>query len=192
VRRERALLIRVDEAYYLVNALRNSAKVPGDLAEVGVYQGASAKLICEARTDSRAIHLFDTFEGLPTPGGYDNGFAEGEYQCALESVRHYLSAYRNVTFHKGVFPATACAVADRRFSFVNIDVDLYEGTRAALDFFYPRMTPGGIMLSHDYGTQTGVRQAFDEFFADKPEPMIELIGSQCMIVKLGAVEKSAA
>jgi O-methyltransferase len=184
VRKERALLIRVDEAYYLVNAVKSSAKVPGDLAEVGVYQGASSKLICEARAANRELHLFDTFEGLPTPGTDDVGFAEGEYQCSLESVRRYLSRYPNVRFYKGLFPSTAGAVAGRRFSFVNIDVDLYEGTRAALEFFYPRMSPGGILMSHDYGTQTGVRKAFDEFFVDKPEPLVELIGSQCMMVKL--------
>ena len=36
------------------------------MAEVGVYQGVSAKLICEAKGD-KELHLFDTFEGLPDP-----------------------------------------------------------------------------------------------------------------------------
>ncbi|MEP7353425.1 MAG: TylF/MycF/NovP-related O-methyltransferase [Acidobacteriota bacterium] len=184
VKKERRLLIRLDEAYYLINAVQSAAKIAGDLAEVGVYQGASAKLICETRSPDRHLHLFDTYAGLPQPGNLDPSFIAGEYSCDLESVQQYLSAYQNVSFYKGLFPGTAGPVADKRFSFVNLDVDLYESTQGALEFFYPRMSPGGILMSHDYGSQTGVRMAFDQFLADKPEPLVRLIGSQCLLVKL--------
>ena len=40
------------------------------MAEVGVYQGVSAKLICEAKGD-KELHVFDTFEGLPDKSGTD-------------------------------------------------------------------------------------------------------------------------
>jgi hypothetical protein len=63
-------------------------------------------------------------------------------------------------------------------------VDLYESTLSCLRFFYPRLSPGGILISHDYLTAEGVNAAFREFFAGKPEPVIELTGYQCMIVKL--------
>jgi hypothetical protein len=46
------------------------------------------------------------------------------------------------------------------------------------------MSPGGIIISHDYITAPGVQKAFDEFFSNKPEPLIETAGSQCFIVKL--------
>jgi hypothetical protein len=46
------------------------------------------------------------------------------------------------------------------------------------------MTPGGIMLSHDYGLLAGVEAAFTEFFADKPEKVFELPTTQCMVIKL--------
>jgi hypothetical protein len=61
---------------------------------------------------------------------------------------------------------------------------LYEGTRACLEFFYPRMIPGGIMLSHDYSILSGVRAAFEEFMSDKPEGLIELPTTQCMLTKM--------
>ena len=47
-----------------------------------------------------------------------------------------------------------------------------------------RMIPGGIMLSHDYGLLSGVEKAFQEFFADKPEGIIEQPTTQCMVIKL--------
>ena len=62
--------------------------------------------------------------------------------------------------------------------------DTYESTRSCLEFFYPRMNRGGIILSHDYINAAGVRKAFDEFFSDKSEPIIEMSGTQCLIVKL--------
>src|SRR2546430_11261444 len=51
----------------------------------------------------------------------------------------------------------------------HIDVDLYTSTLACLEFFYPRLVPGGILLSHDYSLLTGVKAAFTEFLAGKPE-----------------------
>jgi hypothetical protein len=102
----------------------------------------------------------------------------------LESVQQYL-ADMNVEFHKGLFPLTAEAVADKLFRFVHLDMDLYEGTLAALQFFYPRLSTGGVLISHDYSLAKGVKAAFTEFFVNKPEPVIELTGDQCMIVRLG-------
>jgi O-methyltransferase len=99
-------------------------------------------------------------------------------------VKNYLKDYQDVYFYKGLFPSTATAVEDKRFSFVHLDVDTYESTRSCLRFFYPRMNRGGIILSHDYISAAGVRKAFDEFFNHKVEPIIEMSGTQCLVVKL--------
>jgi hypothetical protein len=70
------------------------------------------------------------------------------------------------------------------FSFVHLDVDLYQSTLSGLEWFYPRLNRGGVLISHDYTIAKGVRKAFDEFFIDKPECLIELSGSQVAFVKL--------
>ena len=181
----RDALMSADEVYMIYTTVQRTAKVCGDLAEVGVYRGASAKVICEAKGE-RGLHLFDTFEGLPTPGPLDCTFKEGQYPGSLSTVQEYLKNYENVSLYKGLFPASAGAVRDRRFSFVHLDVDLYESTRASLEFFYPRMSQGGVVLSHDYVHFPGVRKAFDEFFRDKREVVLELSGNQCAIVKNGS------
>ena len=176
------LTMGVDEAYMLRSAVLRTEKIQGDIAEVGVFRGASAKVICEAKGD-RALHLFDTFEGLPLPGAQDAAFHKGQYARSIESVSEYLKGYPNVRLYKGIFPVTSGPVQERSFSFVHLDVDLYESTTAALEFFYPRMRPGGVIISHDYVEFAGVRNAFDEFFANKIEPVIELTGNQCLVVK---------
>ena len=82
-----------------------------------------------------------------------------------------------------MFPDTATPVADEMFSLVHLDVDLYRSTLACLQFFYPRMVQGGVILSHDYTYGEGVRRAFTEFFEDRRELVLELTNSQCIIVK---------
>jgi hypothetical protein len=184
VRRERVSLQTAYEAYTVYSIAKAYTNVPGDIAEVGVFQGASARMICEVKGD-KALHLFDTFEGLPEAASEDGKVHNPQqFSCSLESVQKYLAAYPNIHFYKGEFPASATGVPEIRFSFVHLDVDLYASTLSCLKYFYPRMTPGGVILSHDYSILAGVKQAFEEFLADKPERPIELPSTQCMLIKL--------
>jgi hypothetical protein len=188
LKRQRDMSITPLEAIQLFSLVRATAKLGGCMAEVGVYQGGSARLIREADT-SRPLHLFDTFEGLPEPAVSDTKvlwgrFRKGQFSWSLEDVSKYLADCAKVHFHKGLFPATGEAVKDERFSFVHCDVDLYSSTRGVLEFFYPRLLPGGIIISHDFATCRGPREATEEFFKDLPEPVIELPGDQAMVVKL--------
>lgn len=185
IRTETELLIEDIEAYHIYMAVKRTAKVPGDIAEVGVYMGGSAKIICSVKGD-RHLFLFDTFEGLPQVDEIDAvwPFYEGKFAASYDKVRDYLKHQQNVTFYKGIFPDTAGPIRDRKFSMVNLDVDCYESTKQSLEFFYSRMSPGGVILSHDYTTTPGVRKAFDDFFAGKPEPVLETAGSQCLVVKV--------
>ena len=112
-------------------------------------------------------------------------FYVGKYAASMENVKNYLERYDHLHFHKKVFPKTTEPVKDKIFSFVHIDVDTYESTLSCLKFFYPRMNRGGFIISHDYHDGSmGVRKAIDEFFSDKAEPIIEMSGSQCLLVKL--------
>lgn len=179
---ERRLLQNPADACQLITALRATSHLDGDIAEVGTAGGGSARLMSDYSGD-RTIHVFDTFEGLPKPGDMDRRFAEGSYRWSLADVQQYLQGQR-VEFHKGLFPGSANSVQNRRFSFVHLDVDLYQSTLDCLKFFYPRMNPGGIIITHDYSYAGGVDRAFSEFFVGKPEQPIELIGYQAMVVKL--------
>ena len=72
----------------------------------------------------------------------------------------------------------------KAFAFVHLDIDLYESIASAFRECYSRTSRGRIIISHDYRTSVGVNRALQEFFKDKPEPIIELSGYQAMIVKL--------
>ena len=183
--RERRALLQPTEACQLMLALSAVSKVPGDVAEVGAFRGGSAKLLAWV-APQRTLHLFDTFEGLPEPGEKDSKlFCRGQYHASEAKLREYLAGC-NVRIYKGLFPGTASPVVNHSFAFVHLDADLYQSIEDSLEFFYPRMAKGGIILAHDFAPRCeGVYRAFQEFFHERPEPVIELTGNQAMIVKLG-------
>ena len=58
-----------------------------------------------------------------------------------------------------------------------LDADRYQATLDGLDFFYPRLSPGGFIFVHDYHSpesDQGAARAVDHFFRDKPEWPVEL------------------
>ena len=185
IKEETEILQSNHEAYNIYMLAKRSEKIEGDIAEVGVYRGGTAKLICEVK-GNRSLHLFDTFEGIPQVEEVDEpGLRRGQFAGSLEEIELLFEDYSNVYCYKGLFPDTAEPVREKKFSLVHIDVDTYASTLSCLKFFYPRMSGGGIILSHDYISVAGVSKAFDEFLEDKPEPIIEMAGSQCLVLKLG-------
>ncbi len=168
------------ECAELYQAVRAVDRIPGDMVEVGVYRGGTAALMLLASPDKH-LHLFDTFAGLPHAETF---FDVGDYAGSIEDVRHTLrDNLHRVSFHPGLFPVSAGGAEDLRFSMVHLDVDLYDSTLACLQWFWPRMSPGAVLISHDYPLLDGVVRAFAEFFAHRTEPVIQLAGNNCLVVR---------
>lgn len=184
VRRERRSLVTSSESFFVHSIASGVRHLEGDMVEVGVYAGSTAKLICEAKGNKR-LHVCDTFAGLPTPTAEDCGVEkQGFFAWDLASIQRYLSGYPNVEYHVGFCPDSVRGVLDdTRFCFVHLDVDLYSSTKQCLEYFFPRMVPGGVLLSHDYSVLQGVRTAFEEFTAGRVEKVIETPMTQCMLVR---------
>lgn len=185
VKQERDLLLTHVEAEQLINCVEAVAHMAGHLAEVGTYRGASARLIRSSASLEKILHVFDTFAGLPEPGTRDAAFRRGEFAVSLNEVQSYLGN-SGIAYHVGKFPDSVTPeISALQYSFVHLDVDLYEGTLECLRFFWPRLTRGGILLSHDYGCERapGVYLAFEQYFEDKATPIVQLSGYQGMVVK---------
>lgn len=175
--------------YALRELLRLTSDVAGDTAECGVYKGCASYIVLKAGEKSahpRIHHLFDSFDGLSAPSEEDGSYWQsGDLAIPEEKVKQNLHEFPNIRFHKGWIPDRFNDVADRRFSFVHVDVDLYEPTRDSIRFFYDRLSPGGILVCDDYGFMTcpGATEAIDEFLADKPEKMLGLPGGGGFFIK---------
>ncbi len=179
------------ERYNLYSLAKAVGHLQGALAEAGVYRGGSARILCAVK-GNEPLYLFDTFEGMPqTNAATDGGFRTGDFaDTAYEDVANYLSRFPNVHIYKGIFPDSAVGKepANQQYRFVHLDLDICESTYKSLEFFYPRMVTGGIIVSHDYSRLCvpGVKKAFTDFFRDKREPVIPLWDTQCAVVKLAA------
>jgi len=150
--------------------------VPGAFAELGVYKGSSARILRELAPE-RPLFLFDTFGGFSAEHADtdESGAKEGDYSASLEGVKAFVGSGETIHYCPGVFPETASMVPDGiRFALVHLDCDLYEPMKAAVEFFYPRLNPGGMLIIHDYaGTAwPGVKKAVDEALANQPDHVV--------------------
>jgi hypothetical protein len=176
-----------DRKFFLRSLLRLVEHLPGDTAECGAYQGASSWLICNKFKGSDKTHfVFDSCEGLPAPTDADGDYwTKGDLRAAEEVLRANLSPFPRARILRGWIPERFREVAERKFCFVHIDVDLRQPTLDSLSFFYPRLVEGGIILFDDYGSSDcpGAASATDEFMRDKPERIVHVPTAQAFIVK---------
>ncbi|MFC3691821.1 TylF/MycF family methyltransferase [Chenggangzhangella methanolivorans] len=185
-----------ERCFVLQNVIRALKDVPGDVAECGLRFGKSTAFMLEAdpRKD-RSWRLFDSFEGLSEPEAADAladtgkaHWGKSDLDVPEEIVRRDLQGFgQDLHFYKGWIPTRFPEVADRTFALLHVDVDLYRPTVDSLEFFWPRMVPGAVVVCDDYGSRKcpGAKQAFDEFFADKDARLIELPTVQALVFKPG-------
>jgi O-methyltransferase len=161
-----------------------ASTVSGDTAECGVFNGSSSYLICQGL--GRPHFMFDSFEGMSPPQAIDGAYYSANgMRCPLETAKANLAEFENLSFHQGWIPERFRVVSDRRFCFVHIDVQLYQPTRDSIEFFYPRINSGGILVCDDYGFSTcpGARRAVDEFLSTKPEKILEMPCGNAFLIR---------
>jgi hypothetical protein len=176
------------EFYTLERLLTEMPAVRGSILECGVYRGATllgmTHILTKRRMDVR-IHGFDSFAGFPEPSREDaqpGGELHPDVRpgaladSALATLRERIGLLRwqdRIRLVPGFFEDTLGTIATERFSLVHLDCDLYSSYRTCLEFVYPRMLAGSVIVLDDYrlpaNVYPGADRAVDEFFADKPE-----------------------
>lgn len=161
--------VRADMLTLLLREITVNA-VPGAIAELGVYRGASARLL-HHYCPERKLYLFDTFSGftdadmakesMPVAYNQTQQFADTDVALVLRAIEPQTP---NVIPVPGSFPGSITPeIRNEAFALVHLDVDLEEPTRSGLEFFWLRLNPGGFLVVHDYNEWPGVRIAVDDF-----------------------------
>ena len=157
-----------------LSELFQAENITGCVAEGGVFQGEFAKEINRVFCNSD-LYLFDTFTGFDERDvlvelnkSYSNSSAGHLNITGEDIVLGKLPYPKKCIMRKGYFPDTAKDI-EQTFCFVNLDFDLYNPTLAGLQYFYPRMVSGGVILVHDYFIDgyKGVIEAVKEFEKDR-------------------------
>lgn len=171
----------------LAEELLSVVHLSGHVCDLGSYRGGSAKVMRKVASD-KVLNLFDTWEGNP----HDDPLChhrQGDWLASREECERLVcdseEALRLTWLWQGVFPASAKALEKYEFCFVYVDVDTYQSTRDAIEFFWPCMVPGGKMMFDDWTWPAcaGVEKAIREVFPD--EQMMKVVPSlyTCIITK---------
>lgn len=135
-------------------AARHAFKLEGDFVECGVHKGGMARAIIEYlsfENSSKRFYLLDTFEGFDVAllSQSEKGRATW-YGNTYEEVRSTFKNFSNVEIIKGSVPHTLSQVSAKKIAFISIDMNCVQPEIAAVDFFWPKMVSGGIIILDDF------------------------------------------
>jgi O-methyltransferase len=195
-------LRRMLRFYELTRQLQRTLPLSGDVVECGCFRGMSSYLLCsylrhhDPRFSGSGYHIFDSFQGLAEPTSDDDipedhtnhihlvrMTSAGAFAAPQVTVQKNLSAFPDIAFHAGWIPLTFRDLPERQYRFVHVDVDLYDPTWDCLEYFYPRLANGGVLVSDDYGWP-GAKKAIDEFCAERKIALNVTRYGQAVLVKL--------
>lgn len=176
-------LRRRSRFHLLYRLIEEILPLEGAIAECGCYRGLSSHLMLSRlrRADpgfsGAGYHVFDSFEGLSEPGPEDRQIGDdppalrvhlaaqrGWFAVPLDVVRQGLAEFPDVSYHPGWIPASLSGQPERRYRFVHLDLDLHDPTLGALEYFFPRLVQGAILVCDDFNWP-GERKAIEDFCA---------------------------
>jgi hypothetical protein len=181
-------------------AARRALAVQGDFVECGVNAGFISSAIMQGlewNTQSRRFYLIDTFSG-PVFGQYSPdeilanrlSFAQqavqaGAYVTDMDRVQKNFAEWRNAIVIPGAVPEVLKSIDFGAVAFVHIDMNCALPERNALEFFWDRLSPGGIILLDDYAYygHSCQREAIDASAGARGAHVLALPTGQGLIVK---------
>lgn len=168
-----------------------ASNVPGEIVELGCYNGTSAIVIqksIEELNSNKELHLYDSFEGLPEKSTMDEPteYVGGLCKTSKKELKSNFELFQEPLpyIHEGWFEDILVDELPRSICFAHLDGDMYDSIMCSLKHTYPRLHPGAIVVVDDYcdpdllksdNTQVkneilpGVRRAVSEFLESKPE-----------------------
>jgi len=203
--------LRRNRHYFLYHLIRQAPIQSGHVAELGCWKGLSAFQIARYLADNktrfgdRKFFVFDSFEGLSEIRPVDRAsrsVATNEedqtlrqrFAASLDTVQANLAPFSDLLVYlKGWIPERFHEVKDKTFSFVHVDVDLYEPIKESIGFFYPRLAANGIMVFDDYGCTRfpGAKRAVDEFLKSTHDCIfVPTPTGTAFLVKLGSADSA--
>lgn len=132
-------------------------------AELGCAEGLFSRDILNWGVPKH--YLVDTWATIQGQRG-DGGNDQGWHDANLDNVKKLVKPFGNkAVILRGFSVDMAARVENVSLGFVNVDCDhSYEGVKADISAWWPKLKTGGVMAFHDYEMpHYGVKQAVTEF-----------------------------
>jgi O-methyltransferase len=173
-------------------AAQHAMRIPGDLVECGVNTGILSLAICNyLDLKEKSMYLFDTYEGIPVSQMNEHEKLmrvrenENLYEPCFEVAKKNFSPFPNVHLIKGIVPDSLKLVDIKCVSYLHLDMNIVYPEIEAINFFWDKISQGGIILLDDYGWAPYVAQqkAMDEFASTKGVKIASLPTGQGLLIK---------
>lgn len=176
-------------------AAKHASHLGGDFVECGVNTGMLSLAVCNYinfNSLNRNFYLFDTYDGIPPEQITD---AEARVGRGDENSQHYEECYdvarRNFAgfprakLIRGKVPDTLSTVKIDKIAYLSIDMNVALPERAAIEYFWPKLVPGGIVILDDYGwiNYPAQKATHDEFAAREGVDIFLLPTGQGLLLK---------
>lgn len=174
----------------LIWAAKQAMSLPGDFVECGVFRGFKSYFICkyfQFEKVQKQMWLYDTYEGI------DENYTDGSPISKQEHnkpglynfVQEQFEQYANVNVIKGTVPESLSSSAPKQVAFLHLDMNSYQAEIGALEFFWPKIPIGGVIILDDYGFSDFHAQKHNEdlWFLKKQHSVLELPTGQGMVIK---------
>jgi len=185
--------VDIYRCYELWHLLGQVTHRGGDIIEIGVWRGGTgcllAKRAAQLALDAK-VFLCDTFKGVVKAGRYDNLYKGGEHADTSKDLVAKLASslgLNNVVILEGIFPdETGHAVEGCSFRLCHIDVDVYQSAKDVVQWIWPRLQVGGVIVFDDYGfpNAQGIARLVDELAGMDEYFTIHNLNGHAVIVKI--------
>ncbi|MEI6586644.1 MAG: class I SAM-dependent methyltransferase [Sediminibacterium sp.] len=172
----------IGRLYILRQLAKQQLSKNSNFAECGTYAGMSVHFVADI-CSQRFIGI-DSFEGVSEPGPNDTEYFKTlKLAIPQEIAEKTMQSHKNVELYKGWIPEIFSTIDSLEYSYVHIDVDLYEPTKNSIEYFWPKLINGGVLICDDFGSYKtiGARKAMLDFF--KQDNILELPTGQAIVYK---------
>jgi len=179
-------------SHSVLHSLKFADTTDYNFVECGVGEGMTAffalrEISFQKDIPKLTMHLYDSWGMM-------------KKESLLENESHYVGRYANldvnvtkknlaefsdiVIYHQGSIPESFETLVKSPDSIVYLSIDLnsVKPTLATLEYFFPRLVKGGIILFDDYGQEgyLDTKKAIDKFFSNKSGILFKLPTSQAI------------
>jgi O-methyltransferase len=166
--------------------------IEGDIVGCGIWRGgvimAGIDTLQNSGDTDREFFLYDTFEGMTTPGHqydikrgghsavgknaeelYKNATTDDFVFCysSLDEVKGNIGSLEyppeKIHYIKGMVEDTIPQTLPGKIALLYFSIGFYKSVLHALEHLYPLLVPGGVIVISDYGDWEGTQKAVDEY-----------------------------
>jgi hypothetical protein len=167
-------MISDDQLFDLIQYVRATKNVQGDIVEFGCFNGGSSAFIVNSSmkySRHKKIYLFDTFSGIPKAYlGLDKFWSGTFANNSYSEVKKKFSNFSNVNIVKGDIMKKINLLKSKKISFCYLASDTLESGEKILNFIWSKLSVNGIICVCDYGSYPNclpLTYYCDEFVSNK-------------------------